>query len=222
MGLILQHDVGNLSAADRTPQTISEKPWSDYSESDYTLEQWHDACLIHMHDSGDYTKSDCKLPVKTPDGTVNKNGVFAAASALAGGRGGVDASPEQKTAAAKSLVTLYGKIGAKVPPSITQLAHGVDVGKFIEHHGVKGQKWGIRNRRTRSSTAKSLSDDEITKRIKRMELEKRFTDLSKQTESAGKKYATELLQNSGKAVVGTAIGTGVSFVVGRALKARFG
>ena len=30
---------------------ISEKPWGDYTEADYTIEQWHRACLIHQHEA---------------------------------------------------------------------------------------------------------------------------------------------------------------------------
>ncbi len=28
-------------------EKVSDRPWGDIEESDYTLEQWHRACLIH-------------------------------------------------------------------------------------------------------------------------------------------------------------------------------
>lgn len=131
---------------------ISEKPWSDYTAADYTLEQWHAACLIHLHDGPPTSKSECKLPVKTPGGALNRNGVHAAASVLAGGRGGVHAPSEKTAAARRSIVRLYGQLGEKPPPS---MMHGEEaVQKVLEHHGVKGQKWGVRRRRTSATSSK--------------------------------------------------------------------
>jgi hypothetical protein len=232
--LSLKHGVDNLPAATSSPKDVSDKPWSAYSESDYTVKQWDAACLIHNHGSGLTSKIQCKLPVKTPDGTLNKDGVFAAAAALAGARTPLIASSAQKASAATQLLAYYKQLDATPPPSLTQMAHSVDVGDFLKHHGIKGQKWGIRNPRNRSSSAKEamrtkyskpaskLSDAEITKRIKRMELEKRYSDLNKSEVASGKKYASDLLKNSGKAVVGIAVGTVTSHLVGKALKTAFG
>lgn len=132
-----------------TIQHVSEKPWSDYKESDYTLEQWHKACLIHQHQGPPTSKSECKLPVKTPNGVVNRNGVHAAASVLAGGRGGVHASSEEKAAAKRSIVSLYGQLSEDPPTSLKQSGAETmeNAIEFLEHHGVKGQKWGTRKAR---------------------------------------------------------------------------
>lgn len=112
-----------------------------------------------------------------------------------------------------------------------------NVDEFLEHHGVKGMKWGQRKRRNESARAKKfgggktrykdvkakhLSEEEINKRIKRLELERKYETLNKSQVSAGRDYATGILSNSGKAAAGAAVGTGVSYVVGRALKARLG
>lgn len=120
---------------------VSEKPWSDYKESDYSTDQWHKACLIHQHDGPPTSKAQCKLPVKTPDGTLNRNGVHAAAAALAGARGGVGASDDEKAAAGKALVRYYRELGEDAPASLLEHSALPDV---LEHHGVKGQKWGVR------------------------------------------------------------------------------
>jgi HK97 family phage major capsid protein len=101
---------------------ISDKPWSDFKESDYSLEQWHAACLIHLHDGEPTSKEQCKLPVREPDGTLNRNGVHAAAAALAGARGGVDAPEDEKRKAARALVRLYREMDEEPPESIRQLA----------------------------------------------------------------------------------------------------
>ena len=60
---------------------ISNRPWGQFSESDSSTEQWRRACLIHLAD--DDVKANHKLPVREPDGTLNRNGVHAAAAALA-------------------------------------------------------------------------------------------------------------------------------------------
>ena len=102
--------------------SISNKPWSKFQESDYTLEQWHRACLIHQHEGEMTSKAQCKLPVREPDGTINRNGVHAAAAALAGARGGVKATPEEKRRAARALLRLYRELEEEPPESIKRLA----------------------------------------------------------------------------------------------------
>lgn len=127
-----------------------------------------------------------------------------------------------------------GQIIAMRPaPMPTPVHHSSIEQAFLDHHGVKGQKWGIRNKRSsnkkrRSSSetirkrAKQMNSEDLQTHIKRMELEKKYIDLSKQTGSSGKKYASELLQNNGKTIVGSVLGTATAFAVKRALKNKFG
>lgn len=103
-------------------ERISNKPWGQIKESNYTLEQWHRACLIHLHDGEPTSKEQCKLPVREPDGTINRNGVHAAAAALAGARGGVQAPLEKERAAARKLISLYRILEEEPPESIKKLA----------------------------------------------------------------------------------------------------
>jgi hypothetical protein len=111
---------------------ISEEAWSKWTKADYTLEQWHTACIIHLHDGAPTSKSQCKVPVKTPAGVLNRAGVHAAAGALAGARGGVKGvSADQKTKAENALKRYYAQLGETPPDSLA-------------HHGVKGQRWGFR------------------------------------------------------------------------------
>lgn len=130
---------------------ISEKPWSEYSKADYTPEQWYKACLIHLVD-GKYTSKDqCKLPVRTPSGAVNRNGVHAAAAALAGARGGVNAPEEEKAKAARALIRLYSELGEEPPPSLLKHADLND-DDILEHFGVLGMHWGVRKDREHAKT----------------------------------------------------------------------
>ena len=123
---------------------ISEKAWSDYTKADYTIEQWHAACLIHIHDGDPTSKSQCKLPVKTPNGALNRNGVHAAAAALAGARGGLKGvSAEQKRSAANALKRYYSQLDEDAPESLSQADHRIKPGtpgEILSHYGVKGQK----------------------------------------------------------------------------------
>jgi phage head maturation protease len=99
--------------------TVSAAPWN-FDASAYNIDQLKKACLIVQGDGS--TKAQCKLPVRTPDGTLNKAAVQAAAAVLAGGRGGVDASPADKQTAANKLMGLYSTIGEKPPASLLKLA----------------------------------------------------------------------------------------------------
>src|SRR5215471_2740558 len=128
---------------------ISEKPWSAYTEADYSIEQWHNACLIHLHSGPPTSKSQCKLPVKTPNGAVNRNGVHAALAALHGARATLQAPADQKAKAENALRRLYSQLGEKFPGA----SHADNIGIFLEHHGVKGQKWGIRHRPSRATSS---------------------------------------------------------------------
>jgi hypothetical protein len=125
---------------------ISEKPWSSYTKADYTPEQWHRACLIHQHQGAPTSKGQCKLPVRTPNGAINRNGVHAAAAALAGARGGVDASDQEKASARTALVRLYSELGEDVPSGLIKHSDMNEEERLI-HFGVKGMKWGVRKKR---------------------------------------------------------------------------
>lgn len=77
----------------------------------------------------------------------------------------------------------------------------------LYHFGVKGMKWGVRKRRSVSSDTPSthkvdprtLSNKELQANIKRMQLEKQYSDLSKQTNTLGigQRYTASFLKGSG-------------------------
>ena len=142
--------------ADELVAAVSQKPWSDFKESDYSVEQWHRACLIHLHDGAATNKSDCKLPVREPSGTVNCNGVKAAWSALRGGRGGVDAPAGQKASATSALRGLYKQCGLDPAEGMAlmdrfgygpgRVTHPVDTERLMrywaEGKGAAKIRWG--------------------------------------------------------------------------------
>lgn len=101
--------------------TISDKPWSDFSQADYSDEQWAKACLIDRG-TGVNGKQRYSLPVREPSGVLNRNAVHAAA----GGHGigavqGIDAG--QKKSVARKLVSLYkSELKEDPPESLESLA----------------------------------------------------------------------------------------------------
>ena len=97
---------------------VSNKPWSDFSQADYTIEQWRRACLIGPDEPSD-RKEDYKLPVREPDGTLNRNAVHAAAARI----GQVDAPAPVVKRAARRLVALYrNQLDEEPPESLLRLA----------------------------------------------------------------------------------------------------
>lgn len=95
----------------------------------------------------------------------------------------------------------------------------------ITHHGVKGMKWGIRrNRRSKAASKRSkkvkrsrakdtknrrlLSNEELKKRIDRLELEKKYKQLSDEDLHPGRTMVRNFLQSvGGKVVTSAAIGS---------------
>lgn len=187
------HGVRGQKWGVRKSIAISEKPWSSYSKADYSREQWHNACLIHNHTGPSTSKNSCKLPVKTPDGVVNRHGVFAAAAVLAGSRGGVQATPAQKEAARKALLRLYSEMDAKPPESLKQS----NLDKFLEHYGIKGMRWESTRQETLDRIYR-VAQGTATKREKQKEMLKLLKkDVNEEAGSKGKVTVKDILNELG-------------------------
>lgn len=107
------------------------------------------------------------------------------------------------------------------------------------HHGIKGMRWGIRRTkkqldRAAGRTAKSklssdktndpknLSDDELKKRIRRLQDEKTYRDLLKSEQQPklfdGKKFVVSVLEQSGQNIAKQA----TTYAMGAAVNKMFG
>lgn len=194
---------------------ISEEPWSNFSAADYSIEQWHNSCLIHLHDGPPTSKGECKLPVKTPSGALNRRGVFAAAAAIAGARGGVNAPASEKAKAVKRLLGYYQQLGQDPPKVLLQHVDIDDLDDILVHYGVKGMKWGVRRDRERDSVdeeIKDMSNEELRQTVERMRLTQQYRDLrSSDSKTVGRafvsKYSGQLFNTAFGAVTTAIIGS---------------
>lgn len=89
------------------------KPWSDYTQADYSPSQWKRACLIDTTEGEPEDKNRYRLPVREPGGTINHAGVRAAAARLEQVTG---ISAEKKANAARQLVAHYRNDLKQDPP----------------------------------------------------------------------------------------------------------
>lgn len=105
---------------------FTNAPWDGGAvESGQSAEAFCRCCLIDANEGGEKSKAACKLPIRsTPGGPYNTNAIAAAAAALAGARGGVDASPELKRRAARKLLSLYSELGRPAPDALKRIAGG--------------------------------------------------------------------------------------------------
>lgn len=98
---------------------------------------------------------------------------------------------------------------------------------YIKHHGIKGQKWGVRRFQNKDGSltlagrkrqkqnndepthedhskshsiksVKSMSDKELRDRINRLNMERQYAQLTASEKSMGRKIVNEVLINVGK------------------------
>ena len=68
----------------------------------------------------------------------------------------------------------------------------------LEHYGIPGMKWGIR--RGRNASGKNLSNEQLTTAVRRLELEKRYSQLTKKEKSSAAKWTKNIILASSTAV----------------------
>lgn len=100
-----------------------------------------------------------------------------------------------------------------------------NVEDFLAHYGKKGMKWGKRSgssasKGPRPTPAKKLSNQEISKIVKRMELEQKYSDLNKKadTTNKGKTAAKNFISKNGGRVAGIVITGAATAAVAAFLK----
>lgn len=171
---------------------------------------------------------------------MTKNQLGRAATALhsegfLGNRHGKNTPGKSIKELKDSLVARYREIGVldKDIPSYLfpagHLAHAkkgpTDVG-FFEHYGVRGMKWGVRKSRSTkgqklSAKAKKMSDDNLKTSIKRMQMERQYSDLVTKEDKAnqtrmsrGKASVEKAMKDAGQETLKSTFAKGMLFGVG--------
>ncbi len=98
--------------------TVVTQPW-DGSSSRFTIEQWKISCLLDTGTGDPDSKGRYRLPVREPNGNINRAACYNAAARL----NQVDAPPDRKAAAARKLREIYANdLHEDVPDSLTGAA----------------------------------------------------------------------------------------------------
>lgn len=122
-------DMAELVAAGLTFESVSDKPWSDFTQADYTDEQWKRACVLDKGESAGEGKQRYGLPIREPSGMLNRNGVHSAAGRF----NQVSASAEAKASAKAALRRAYGTLGEEPPDVIAASGE-----MFVDDSGIPG------------------------------------------------------------------------------------
>lgn len=112
---------------------VSDAPWSIFTQSDFTLEEWRSACLIDTGKGASDNKGRYRLPVREPSGVLNRNGIHAMSFKV---QKLEDISDEQRSAAARKLIGLYHEMKEDEPGYLAEIASLVtDEDFFDTDHG---------------------------------------------------------------------------------------
>lgn len=112
----------------------------------------------------------------------------------------------------------------------------------LVHHGVLGMKWGVRKTKKSSSSSskkkvsdskssegdkkkqiksiKKMSDEELSRRIKRLQLEKQYRDLRNSEFSTGKRVVKSILAESSRNIGTQALTYAMGSAVNKAAKKK--
>lgn len=119
---------------------------------------------------------------------------------------------------------------------------------IIAHHGIKGQKWGVRrfqntdgsltadgkkrydnndnyeiieSRRQDIVNRRQLSNDDIRSKIERLKLEKELKSLTNEDVNPGKTYALNILKSAGTKFLTPAVAGAAAYTVKAIMEKKF-
>ena len=109
----------------------------------------------------------------------------------------------------------------------------ISVDEFLEHYGVRGQKWGVRKQRTAKDTQeiakrkkvvskrRTLSDKDIKTYIDRLSSEKKLKTLVAEDVSPGKTVVKKIMSESGQKVARTVVTGAALYAIKVSLDKKF-
>jgi hypothetical protein len=107
-------------AADLAAFAISEASW-DGSAARFDDEQWTRACVVDRGESHATAKERYAVPVREPNGDLNRAGVHAAAGRI----DQVDAPPDAIASGKRKIIAAYKELGEDPPEGLTASAFGI-------------------------------------------------------------------------------------------------
>lgn len=99
------------------------------------------------------------------------------------------------------------------------------INEYLEHHGILGQKWGVKHgppypldsktsKKVSSGKVtiniKDLTDDELKRIVQRLNMEKQLKDLTKEQKSKGKKFSDKAVDKLGDTALNIIFGAAES------------
>lgn len=96
---------------------IAEGPW-DGSASRFDIDQWRRSTLVDTGEGDEDSKDRYKLPIREPNGDINRNAVHNAAARI----NQVEASEEAVDAGRRRLIAAYRALDEEPPESLTASA----------------------------------------------------------------------------------------------------
>lgn len=119
------------------------------------------------------------------------------------------------------------KLGGLIKKLKKEVNHSEEDQNALSHYGVLGMKWGVRKGSSKSSSKgtakkkkplKAMTDEELHKKVNRLNLEKRYKDLSPKQKSTGAAYVKKTLAKLGDQAIQRAGSTFVNAKVDEAMK----
>jgi len=89
---------------------------------------------------------------------------------------------------------------------------------YFEHHGVKGQRWGVR-RKNPSGAPEGLSDSELKAKVNRLRLEQEYRQLVSKANKANESILQKGLNLTAEILIGSGKKTAKEFVTKQMKKA---
>ena len=105
---------------------------------------------------------------------------------------------------------------------------------YLDHYGVKGMRWGHRNRKVSSSSRsnqrksrremkrnrRTLSEADLNRNLDRLRKEKQLKELIDEDVNPGKKYIQDVLKKSGDKLLPAALAAGGAYALAQVMDVK--